>query len=85
MTACLADVVPAASRGLGFAVLQVLITGGGAFGSLVVGIASDRLGSLLAGMYILVIPMVAGGLLTLRARASFERDARKVMEEAARG
>lgn len=85
MTACLADVVPAASRGLGFAVLQLLITGGGAFGSLVVGIASDRLGSLLAGMYILVIPMVAGGLLTLGARASFERDARKVMEDAARG
>ncbi|MGI5291591.1 MFS transporter [Nonomuraea polychroma] len=85
MTACLADVVPAASRGLGFAVLQLLITGGGAFGSLVVGIASDRLGSLLAGMYILVIPMVAGGLLTLRARTSFERDTRKVMKDAACG
>ncbi|MFI0450099.1 hypothetical protein [Actinomadura sp. 6N118] len=54
--------------------------GGGALGSLVVGIASGRLGSLLAGMYVLVIPMVAGGLLTLRARASFERDAHKVME-----
>jgi MFS family permease len=85
LTACLADVVPAASRGLGFAVLQLLTTGGGAFGSLVVGIASDRLGSLVAGMYILVIPMIAGGLLTLRARTSFERDARKVMEEAQRG
>ncbi|WP_188190089.1 MFS transporter [Nonomuraea sp. SYSU D8015] len=85
MTACLADAVPAASRGLGFAILQLLITGGGAFGSLVVGIASDRLGSLLAGMYILVVPAVAGGLLTLGARASFERDARKVMEGAARG
>ncbi|MFG2004867.1 MFS transporter [Spirillospora sp. NPDC048911] len=83
MTACLADVVPAASRGLGFAVLQLLITGGSAFGSLVVGIASDQLGSLLAGMYVLVIPTVAGGLLTLRARTSFERDARKVMDEAA--
>ncbi|TMR96315.1 MFS transporter [Nonomuraea basaltis] len=82
LTACLADVVPAASRGLGFAVLQLITTGGGAFGSLVVGIASDRFGSLLAGMYILVIPMVAGGLLTLGARASFERDARKVLEAA---
>ncbi|WP_246148464.1 MFS transporter [Nonomuraea turkmeniaca] len=85
MTACLADVVPAAARGLGFAVLQLLITAGGAFGSLIVGIASDRLGSLSAGMYILVIPMVVGGLLTLGARASFERDAGKVMEDAARG
>ncbi|MEV4018778.1 MFS transporter [Nonomuraea angiospora] len=85
LAACLADVVPAASRGLGFAVLQLFTTAGGAFGSLVVGMASDRFGSLLAGMYILVPPMIAGGLLTLRARTSFERDARKVMTEAARG
>ncbi|MGW0803507.1 MFS transporter [Nonomuraea sp. NPDC002799] len=85
MTACLADVVPAAARGLGFAVLQLLITAGAAFGSLVVGIASDQLGSLLGGMYILVLPMVVGGLVTLGARASFERDSRKVMEAAARG
>ncbi|MER6950151.1 MFS transporter [Nonomuraea sp. NPDC000554] len=78
------SLVPAASRGLGFAVLQLLITAGGAFGSLVVGIASDQLGSLLAGMYILVLPMVAGGLLALKARGSFERDAREVMEAAGR-
>ncbi|GAA3642646.1 MFS transporter [Nonomuraea antimicrobica] len=84
MTACLADVVPAASRGIGFAVMQLLLTFGTAFGSLVVGIASDQLGSLSAGMYILVIPMVLGGLLTLGARGSFERDAAKVMEEARR-
>jgi MFS family permease len=83
MMACVADVVPAVSRGLGFAVLQLLITAGGAFGSLIVGIASDRLGSLLSGMYLLVIPMVVGGLLTLGARASFERDARRVLEDAA--
>ncbi|MEV0616869.1 MFS transporter [Nonomuraea sp. NPDC050404] len=82
MTACLADVVPAASRGLGFAVLQLLLTFGAAFGSLVVGIGSDALGSLLSGMYILIVPMVVGGLLTLGARASFERDARKVMDDA---
>ncbi|GAA2206493.1 MFS transporter [Nonomuraea monospora] len=84
MTACLADVVPAASRGIGFAVLQLLLTFGTAFGSLVVGIASDQFGSLLSGMYVLVVPMAIGGLLTLGARASFERDARKVMEAAGR-
>ncbi|NUS03284.1 MAG: MFS transporter [Nonomuraea sp.] len=82
MTACLADVVPAAARGLGFAVLQLLITAAGAFGSLVVGIASDQFGSLLGGMYILVVPMIVGGLLTLGARASFERDAQRVMDAA---
>ncbi|MEV4000739.1 MFS transporter [Actinomadura sp. NPDC049753] len=85
LTACVADVVPAASRGLGFAVLQLLITGGGAFGSLVVGVASDRFGSLLSGMYVLLVPTVAGGLLTLRARTSFERDAREVLDQAAAG
>ncbi|MGW3350456.1 MFS transporter [Nonomuraea rubra] len=84
MTVCLADVVSAASRGLGFAVLQLLLTAGSAFGSLVVGIVSDQSGSLLTGMYVLVIPMAVGGLLTLGARASFERDARKVMEAAGR-
>ncbi|MFC4123123.1 MFS transporter [Nonomuraea zeae] len=82
MTACLADVVPASARGLGFAVLQLLITAGAAFGPLFVGIASDQFGSLLSGMYVLVIPMLVGGLLTLGARASFERDARKVLEAA---
>ncbi|MEV0593851.1 MFS transporter [Nonomuraea cavernae] len=84
MMACVADVVPASARGLGFGVLQLLITAGGAFGSLIVGIASDRMGSLLSGMYILVPAMVIGGLLTLGARASFERDAAKVLD-AARG
>ncbi|GAA1634238.1 MFS transporter [Nonomuraea maheshkhaliensis] len=84
MTACLADVVSAGTRGLGFAVLQLLLTAGAAFGSLVVGIASDRFGSLLSGMYVLIVPMVVGGLLTLGARASFERDANKVLEDARR-
>lgn len=82
MTACLADVVGAGTRGLGFAVLQVFTTVGGAFGSLIVGIGSDRFGSLLAGMYVLIVPMVIGGLLTLGARASFERDAQRVLDEA---
>lgn len=84
MTACVADVVPAGARGLGFAVLQLLLTAGAAFGSLVVGIASDQFDSLLSGMYVLVVPMVVGGLLTLGARASFERDANKVLEDARR-
>ncbi|MGJ6962856.1 MFS transporter [Streptosporangium sp. G11] len=84
MTASLADVIGAASRGLGFAVLQVLITAGAAFGPLIVGIASDSSGSLISAMYVLIVPMVVGGLLTLSARGFFESDARRVLE-AARG
>ncbi|MDA0638573.1 MFS transporter [Nonomuraea sp. MCN248] len=82
MTACLADVVPASARGLGFAVLQLLMAGFGAFGSLIVGIVSQYSGSLVTGMYALIPVMVVGGLLTLGARASFERDARKVLDAA---
>lgn len=84
LTASLADVIGAASRGLGFAVLQVLITAGAAFGPLVVGIASDGTGSLISAMYVLIVPMVIGGLLTLSARGFFESDARRVLEAARR-
>ncbi|MEU4536296.1 MFS transporter [Streptosporangium sp. NPDC023825] len=84
LTASLADVIGAASRGLGFAVLQVLITAGAAFGPLVVGIASDSTGSLISAMYVLIVPMVIGGLLTLFARGFFESDARRVLEDARR-
>ncbi|MFC4587909.1 MFS transporter [Sphaerisporangium corydalis] len=79
MTASLADVVGAASRGLAFALLQLCLTAGAAFGPLVVGITSDRTGSLATAMYALVVPMVLGGLLCLAARGSFERDARRVL------
>lgn len=84
MTASLADVISAASRGLGFAVLQVLITAGAAFGPLVVGIASDGTGSLISAMYVLIVPMAIGGLVTLSARGFFESDARRVLEAARR-
>jgi MFS family permease len=84
ITAALADVLPAGARGAGFAVLQLMLTGGGAFGSLLVGIASDQMGSLRSGMYLLIAPMVIGGLITLASRDSYERDAQKVLD-AARG
>ena len=83
-TACIADVVGAGTRGLGFAVLQFLITIGAAFGPLLVGIASDSSGSLTTAMYFLIVPMVLGGLLTLAARGSYERDAEAVLAAARR-
>ncbi|MGH3392616.1 MAG: MFS transporter [Actinomadura sp.] len=82
LTASLADVVVAASRGLGFALLQLCITAGAAFGPLVVGIASDRSGSLATAMYVLTVPMMLGGLLSLAARGFFERDAQRVLDSA---
>ncbi|WP_239513945.1 MFS transporter [Streptosporangium sp. 'caverna'] len=82
LMASLADVLIASTRGLGFAVLQVSLAAGAAFGPLIVGVASDRTGSLVSAMYALIVPMVLGGLITLTARGSFERDARRALEAA---
>ncbi|TYB68951.1 MFS transporter [Nonomuraea sp. PA05] len=81
-TACIADVVGAGSRGVGFAVLQFLLTIGAAFGPLIVGMASDASGSLLVAMYALIVPMVVGGLVVLASRGSYEREAARVLDEA---
>ncbi|MQA94695.1 MAG: MFS transporter [Streptosporangiales bacterium] len=84
-TAALADTVPADSRGLGFALLQFLLTGGTALGPLTVGVLSDLTGSLLTGISLTVSPLVIGGLFTLvLGRRFYDRDAARVLE-AARG
>jgi MFS family permease len=82
LMASLADVVVATSRGVGFAVLSFLVTLGSAFGPLLVGAISDVTGSLLVGMYALTVPMLLGGVLVLRARRHFERDAGRVLADA---
>ncbi|MEV1003957.1 MFS transporter [Nonomuraea sp. NPDC050202] len=81
-TACIADVVGARSRGVGFAVLQFLLTVGAAFGPLIVGLTSDATGSLLVAMYALIVPMVLGGLVVLTSRGSYEREAARVLDDA---
>ncbi|MGP4100653.1 MFS transporter [Nonomuraea sp. KM90] len=81
-TACIADVVVARSRGVGFAVLQFLLTIGVAFGPLVVGLTSDATGSLLMAMYALIVPMILGGLVVLSSRGSYEREAARVLDDA---
>ncbi|NUT39207.1 MAG: MFS transporter [Thermoactinospora sp.] len=81
-TACIADVVGAGSRGVGFAVLQLLLTFGLAFGPLIVGMTSDATGSLLLAMYALIVPMILGGLVVLASRGFYEREAARVLEEA---
>jgi predicted MFS family arabinose efflux permease len=75
LTPAIAAVVGASRRGVGFAVAQLLAGLGGALGPLVIGVVSDQTGSLRTGMFIVLVPMLAGGLLTLAARRSFDRDA----------
>lgn len=80
--ACIADVIGAASRGIGFAGLQFLIVLGAAAGPLVVGAVSDAMGSLLGAMYALIVPMLIGAVLVLWARRHFEADAGRVLDRA---
>ncbi|MEV0590724.1 MFS transporter [Nonomuraea cavernae] len=74
LTAATADVVPAARRGMGFALLQFLVSLAGAAGPLLVGAFSDATGSLRAAYAILAVPLLAGALLAYRGRTSFDAD-----------
>jgi predicted MFS family arabinose efflux permease len=80
LTAAIAAVVGAASRGVGFAAVQVLAAVGTALGPLVIGVVSDWTGSLKLGMAILLAPMLAGGLVTLAARRFFDRDVARALD-----
>jgi hypothetical protein len=85
LTAAIADVLIASSRGIGFSMVQFLIAGAAAWSPLLVGALSDRLGSLAGAMYVLVLPGVAGGWLVLLARRTFDEDAGRVLDAARRG
>ncbi|MEV0585384.1 MFS transporter [Nonomuraea sp. NPDC050310] len=79
LTAAVADVVPAARRGLGFALSQFVVSLAGAFGPLLVGAASEATGSLRVAYALLAVPLVLGALLTLRGRSSLEADRRAAL------
>lgn len=84
LTACVADVVPARDRGLGFGMLQIAATAGGAVGPLLVGVVSDAADSLTVGLVPLLPLLAVGGILALLAYWSVEPDARRVLAAAAR-
>lgn len=73
LTAASADVVPAARRGMGFALLQFLLTLGGAAGPLLIGVTSDLVGSLSLAMLALLPPLFLC-LFVLRRTADFYED-----------
>ncbi|WP_155371256.1 MFS transporter [Catellatospora vulcania] len=75
LTAANADVVAASRRGLGFAVLQSVITLGGALGPWLIGEASDATGSLRLAYAVVIAPLVVGSLIVLRAWRSYDADA----------
>ncbi|MEU4562396.1 MFS transporter [Actinoplanes sp. NPDC023936] len=81
LTAANADVVAADRRGLGFAVLQLLVTLGGALGPWLIGLASDATGSLRLAYTVVLIPLVIGSLIVLRGQRTYRQDAAAALNE----
>lgn len=75
LTAGLADLLPAARRGVGFALLQFTLALSGALGPLLVGAVSDLFGSLLYAFTALLVPATISGLVVLQARSSYDTGA----------
>ncbi|MFD3869437.1 MFS transporter [Streptomyces sp. NPDC058623] len=75
LTAANADVVAAERRGLGFALLQLLVTLGGSLGPWLIGIASDATGSLRTAFLAVLLPLLAGSVIVLRGRSTYDADA----------
>ena len=64
LAAASADVVPAVRRGMGFALLQFMLSFAGATGPLIIGLVSDLAGTLRVGMLTL-LPALVGWLILL--------------------
>lgn len=75
LTAANADVVAAKRRGLGFAVLQLLVTLGGSLGPWLIGLVSDATGSLRTAFLAVLLPLLVGSVVVLRGRSSYDADA----------
>ncbi len=72
--AATADVLPARTRGTGFALFTFLLTLGSALGPLVVGAVSDVTDSLGLALAVAVVPTLPGALVVTRARATVAAD-----------
>jgi predicted MFS family arabinose efflux permease len=79
LTAASADVVPASRRGLGFALLQFLMTLGGAAGPLLVGIVSDAVGDLGLAMLALLPPLFVTLVVLRRTTRYYDEDAQRAL------
>lgn len=82
LTSCVADVLSAQDRGLGYGALQIGATVGGAIGPLLVGAVSDAADSLTVGMVPLLPLLVIGGVLALCAYPFVAPDAQRVLDAA---
>ncbi|MBW9208417.1 MFS transporter [Mumia sp. zg.B21] len=79
LTAASADVVPAERRGLGFAVVQFLLSLGGAGGPLLIGAVSDATGSINTAFLALVPPLFTSVLILRWAARTYDKDAARAL------
>ncbi|MEE4496064.1 MFS transporter [Streptomyces sp. BE230] len=79
LTAANADVVAAQRRGLGFAVLQMVMSLAGSLGPWLIGMVSDATGSLGTAFAVVLVPLAAGCVVVLRARSTYDADASRAL------
>jgi MFS family permease len=83
LSAAIADCLPARMRGAGFSAFQFMLAFGGALGAGIVGGVSSAFGEdLRYGFAALLIPLLIGALVVLRARGSYVADSARVLAEA---
>ncbi|MFI6648140.1 MFS transporter [Streptomyces sp. NPDC050529] len=79
LTAANADVVAAQRRGLGFAVLQMVMSLAGSLGPWLIGMVSDATGSLGTAFAVVLGPLAVGCVVVLRARSTYDADASRAL------
>lgn len=79
LTAANADVVAAQRRGLGFAVLQMVMSLAGSLGPWLIGMVSDATGSLGTAFAVVLAPLAVGCVVVLRARSTYDTDASRAL------
>jgi MFS family permease len=73
-TAVVADVLPAARRGIGYALFTFLVAVSASLGPLGVGIVSDISGSLRTALILMAVPCIPGALVLALARRTYQED-----------
>ena len=79
-TAAVADVLPAARRGIGYALFSFLVAVSSSLGPLVVGIVSDVSGSLRTALIVMALPCIPGALVLSRARRTYVADSAAITQ-----
>jgi MFS family permease len=77
-TAAVADVLPSARRGIGYAMFTFLVAVSASLGPLGVGIASDVTGSLRTALILMALPCIPGALVLRRARHAYVEDSQAI-------